>query len=74
MFLACHKRHLIFCVALSHHMQRNGVAALLEASKKGNVEIVRTLIKNGASVDVKDKVRQLYAHVQCCVHRNRVSS
>ena len=46
-------------MALSHHMQRNGVSPLLEASKKGNVEIAQMLIKNGASVDVSDKVRQL---------------
>ena len=71
-FVACHNRHLIICVTLSHLMQ-NGLTALHLACREGQVETVTVLLKNGASIAEKDEVRLLYVHDQCCVRQNGVS-
>ena len=70
--MACHYRHLIICVALSHLMQ-SGQTALHKACYSGQVEIVKTLTQAGASIDQKNLVRLLYVHDQCCVRQNGVS-
>ena len=68
--MTCVYRHI--CVLLSHLMQA-GQTALHKASSRGYLEIVTTLLKYGASVDLKDKVRLLFVHDQYCVDKNGVS-
>ena len=69
-FVTCHYRHLIICVALSHLMQTVRTA-LHNACANGHLEVVTILLANGASQDMKDKdgVRLLYVHDQCCVRQ-----
>ena len=43
-------------------MSQGGSSPLLVASHKGNVEVVRTLLKYHARVDVFDEV------YNCCIH------
>ena len=49
---------------------QNGRTALHRACIGGYVEIVRTIIQAGASIDQKDMVRLLYVYDQCCVREN----
>ena len=48
---------------------QNGLTALHLACGEGQVETVTVLLKNGASIAEKDKVRLLYVHDQCCVRQ-----
>ena len=70
--MACHYGHLIICVALSHLMQ-DEETALHKACKNDDVEIAATLLKHGATIDKKDKVRLLCVHGQHGVTQNGVS-
>ena len=60
--MACDYRHLNICVALSHLMQ-DGETALHWACENGHVEVATALLKQGASIDEKDKVRLLHVNI-----------
>ena len=53
--MACHYRHLIIYVALSHLMQ-DGMTALHLASRNGHVEVATALLEKGATIDLTDLV------------------
>ena len=52
---------------------QDGWTALHKVCGDGKVEVARTLIENGASIDLKNDVRLLYVMNACCVRRNGVS-
>ena len=53
--MACHYRHLIVYVALSHLMQER-MTALHLASRNGHVEVATALLEKGAAIDLTDAV------------------
>ena len=55
--------HLIICVELSHLMQYQRTA-LHMACERGHVEAAATLLKHGANVDKRNRVRLLCVHGQ----------
>ena len=57
--MACHYRHLIIYVTLSHLMQW-GLTALIRACESGHVEVAKALLEKGAAPDLKDGVSKAY--------------
>ena len=53
--MACHYRHLIIYVALSHLMQE-GMTALHLASRSGHVNVATALLEKGAAIDLTNLV------------------
>ena len=61
--MVCHYTNIImFC--LSNYMQL-GKTALHKACEGARVDVVRILMRNGASIDQKDRVRLSYVCDHC---------